>query len=195
MIINKKKTLVVVSFTVTCLRSPQTTEPGLQLQPVSKVTGPASFPHFCLRHCLICEPFIWIMVEAWRQFVIITDWSWHIPIFCNIWPLDKCSFQGWITVYGQVFVYWSCENLCLFCCDQSKTIQYPIIMSINHHIGVQQCFLVPYRIPLCSPQTLPAPVCELCGRVSSCCEQTCCPTQLGRGHLRSRCWTRPPERQ
>lgn len=68
-------------FTVICLQSLQTAEPGVQLQLISKVAHQASFPHFCL----ICEPFIRFTVETRRQFVKITDWSWHILTFYNIW--------------------------------------------------------------------------------------------------------------
>lgn len=52
---------------------------------------------------------------------------------------------------------------------------------------------VSHHIPYYSPQTPPAPACELSARVSSCCGRTCCQTRRGRGRLRSRCWTRPPD--
>lgn len=66
----------------------------------------------------------------------------HDRLECTFSPsttsdtLDIGFFHGWLTVYRKVFVYWSCEIVCFFWCDQSET-DYPIVMWMNHHFG---CF-------------------------------------------------------
>lgn len=135
--ITNERTLDVDFFTAICRQPLQTAEAGFPLRPVSKATSRPSFPHLCLRHCLICESFIWTPVEAWRHFVIVTDWSWHILTFSNIWHAGEmflsrmnCSLQTGVCVLE----LGNFELLFL----QSVQNSYPIIMWINQHFGVKQ---------------------------------------------------------
>lgn len=104
---------------------------------------------------------------------VVFDISWwlHMDIKQLVylpWQLDQCVCF-WV-------MKWTCNKI-----TQDKWAVTLLWCSVSHHI------------PCYSPQTPPAPACELSARVWSCCGRTCCQTRRGRGRLRSRCWTGPPD--